>query len=103
MSLKSIELQVALPRTLEAGKLQEQLQQQGTILQEHASLSVKREEQEQRTKVLKSDLKEIRATLKDQGGNGAANYSSKKQKRIKEEETKKENHPYKGTNIDYCG
>ena len=30
MSLKSIEMQIALPRTLDAGKLHEQLQQQGS-------------------------------------------------------------------------
>ena len=29
MSLKAIEMQVALPRTLDAGKIQEQMQQRG--------------------------------------------------------------------------
>ncbi|WP_075980902.1 hypothetical protein [Bacillus massilinigeriensis] len=102
MSLKTIELQIALPRTLEAGKLQEQLQQQGTIMQEHAGQSVKKEEEKQRTTVLKSDLKEIRPTLEDEGGKNSY-HDGKRQRRKKEDHHKKENHPYKGTNIDYSG
>lgn len=102
MSLKLIELQVALPRTLEAGKLQEQIQHQGTLLQEQAAQSVKREEQKQRTTVLKADLKDVTATLKDQKGKSSY-YKPQNQKKKKDEQNKKENHPYKGTNIDYSG
>ena len=42
MSLKTIELQVALPRTFEAGKLSEQIQQRGQHANDLASIEVRK-------------------------------------------------------------
>lgn len=48
MSLKAIEMQVALPRTHDAGKLLEQMQQRGQLQHDLASESVKREEEKRK-------------------------------------------------------
>ena len=41
MSLKAIEMQVALPRTLDATKLHDQLQQRGQLINDQANEEVK--------------------------------------------------------------
>lgn len=43
MSLKAIELQVALPRTHDAGRVQEQLQQRSQITQDLATREMQKE------------------------------------------------------------
>lgn len=43
MSLKAIELQVALPRTHDAGKVQEQLHQRSQITQDLATREMQKE------------------------------------------------------------
>ncbi|MHC8521813.1 hypothetical protein ACPJHQ_11705 [Rossellomorea sp. H39__3] len=44
MTLKAIELQVALPRTFEAGKVTEQAQQLGQSINHGASLGMQKED-----------------------------------------------------------
>ena len=48
MRLKSIEMQVALPRTLDANKLHDQLQQRGQLINDQANEEVKKEVEKQR-------------------------------------------------------
>jgi hypothetical protein len=52
MSLKAIEMQIAIPRTQDAGKIQEQNQQKNLIQQDHAAHQVQKDsERKQRTVV----------------------------------------------------
>ncbi|AMM92482.1 hypothetical protein UP17_07915 [Peribacillus simplex] len=52
MSLKAIEMQFAIPRTQDAGKIQEQNQQKNLIQQDHAAHQVQKDsERKQRTVV----------------------------------------------------
>lgn len=44
MSLKAIEMQVALPRTYDAGKIQEQQDQRGQLMNNHALQATLQEE-----------------------------------------------------------
>jgi hypothetical protein len=104
MSLKSIEMQIALPRTVEVGKIQENLQQRGQNMNDMASQRTNKEEEQKRTTVIKQEQKSnvsLSQEKKEQ------NRDSKKQQNktgISEEVIeKKEFHPYKGNNIDYSG
>jgi hypothetical protein len=100
MSLKSIEMQVALPRTLDATKLHDQLQQRGQLVNDQANEETKKEVEKQRNFVVKNENL-AHTTLHNQ-----------KQKHIKDKneqpsEKKKQNnleqHPYKGIFINYSG
>jgi hypothetical protein len=102
MSLKAIEMQVALPRTLDAGKIQEQLQQRGQHMMEHANEAVKKDVENKRTSVMKSEhsaeAKLLQDGKKQNHKNQKGNFGP-----TPEEEKDKEHHPYKGTVIDYSG
>ena len=58
MSLKAIEMQIALPRTQVAGKIQEQNQQKNLIQQEHAAHHV-RNNQERKLKTVVSEEQKL--------------------------------------------
>ncbi|MCF6410594.1 hypothetical protein [Pseudalkalibacillus salsuginis] len=55
MSLKLIELQVAIPRTLDTGKMQEKFQQQSQINQSQAASTEKEKAERNRTSVEKQE------------------------------------------------
>ena len=101
MSLKSIEMQVALPRTLDATKLHDQLQQRGQLINDQANEEVKKEVEKQRNFVIKNEnLAHI--TLHKQ------KQEHKKDKNEQHSDNEKQNvkhehHPYKGNFIDYSG
>jgi hypothetical protein len=86
MSLKLIELQIALPKTQDVGKLQEQLQYQGQLAQQQLAMSIQKQDERMRHQVTKAE-------------------QSEKAKWQKERNRKKteEKHPYKGTFIDFIG
>lgn len=103
MTLKAIELQVALPRTHDAGKIQEQMQQRGQQLQDHAAQRVTKEENLKRKTVIKNEQKQEARLNKEDGSeqkNGSQNEQHSKKKSTKSEG---EPHPYKGKVIDYSG
>ncbi|KAB8138763.1 hypothetical protein F9U64_03860 [Gracilibacillus oryzae] len=103
MSWKSIEMQVALPRTQDAGKLQDLLQQQGRVTQEQLAQTLTAEELRKRQTVqeqqasgkLKNDEKEDKSL----------SHLSKSMEKSPEELTEKEviQHPYLGKKIDFSG
>ncbi|CAM3704191.1 hypothetical protein [Mesobacillus zeae] len=105
MSLKSIEMQVALPRTHEAGKIQEQIKQQSLIQQDNASQNVLKEDEKKRKTVFKQEQKG-EAKL---AGDGSCSKDERRQGQgdRRDGEEKKgpvsEHHPYKGKIIDYSG
>ena len=55
MSLKAIEMQVALPRTLDVGKIQEQMQQRSQNMIHIANDAVQHESEKKRNSVIKNE------------------------------------------------
>lgn len=102
MSLKSIEMQIALPRTQDAGKLQEQLQQRGQLQNDFASENVKKEEDKKKNSVIKQEQKDVARFHKDRHGREETE-QQQREKKEKERQKMKEMHPYKGTKVDFSG
>lgn len=105
MSLKSIEMQIALPRTMEAGKIQEQLQQRGQNVNDFAALRNQKEEEQKRTSVIKHEQKSnVKLSQDDKDKkNGSHNQQGREGMKEKIFKEMKEKHPYKGNVIDYSG
>ncbi|MGG4266851.1 hypothetical protein [Peribacillus simplex] len=105
MSLKAIEMQIALPRTQDAGKIQEQNQQKNLIQQDHAAHQVQKDlERKQRTVVGKE--RKLPAHFYEKEGNADEGQSQKninRKKSPKKTTLKNDPHPYKGNWIDYSG
>ncbi|TKC18681.1 hypothetical protein [Robertmurraya kyonggiensis] len=100
MSLKAIEMQVALPRTLDAQKLQEQMQQRGQLQTDFATDNVKKEDIKKEQTVLKQEQKDIARFQKERNQDQhSGEHGEKKEKHHQ----KKEKHPYKGTHVDFSG
>lgn len=99
MSLKLIELQVALPRTQELGKMQEQKNQHVMINQQLTSEELKLKAEHEKIKSMKMEGKgKGNITSDDQSSNGQ---SEQKNRRQKEQESEAlSTHPYKGKHID---
>lgn len=103
MSLKLIEMQVALPRTFEAGKVTEQLQQRGQVGFDQAANAMEKKRKQDRQSVNKMEQKE-KSRLKDNARGGVDQLADGQLKdRMNEEASVKEEHPYKGNSIDYNG
>jgi hypothetical protein len=100
MSLKPVELQIALPRTTDAGKIQNELLHRPVLDQQQlAGQNVKHSaELAQRTTEVEESAE---ALLRNDGGrgNGQGNHSSGQENRKKETVHDAE-HPYKGRRID---
>ena len=102
MSLKAIEMQIALPRMQDASKLQEQIQQRGQQQNDVAANSVAKEVEKNRISVTKHEQKE-QVRLKDQQRDKKGNQEGKKNRKNKESQSVKEVHPYKGNFFDFSG
>ncbi|MDF2721421.1 MAG: hypothetical protein K0Q59_1096 [Paenibacillus sp.] len=104
MSSRSVEMQIAIPRTSEIGSVQNQLMQKP--LYDQAALAAKTMQQKQRelqqsTKVDEPQSAQIRENRSDQGK------KAKKSPKTTEDDTKANHtavsyaeHPYKGRHID---
>ncbi|KIY21514.1 MULTISPECIES: hypothetical protein [Mesobacillus] len=103
MSLKAIEMQIALPRTQDAGKIQEQLQQRGQHLQEHAVKMVTKEEDLTRNTVVKNNQKQEARLNKEGSHQGDQEQKNRENHENKDDEIVQQHHPYKGKVIDYSG
>ncbi len=103
MSLKLVELQVALPRTQDLGKIQEQMQQKGQLIQDHLASAQQKEDIEKKKQVNKYDETTKNELQKDRQNSKGA-FDSKKRKKQKEQTLQAESHhPYKGNLIDIEG
>ncbi|MFZ3587895.1 hypothetical protein ACOI1C_01215 [Bacillus sp. DJP31] len=100
MSLKLLELQVALPRTIDASKIQEQMQQRGQNMQDHITTSMLKQEDRKRKQVVKNEKKEKSSLQLGMRSSSVGNLTAKKKEQIQEN---KEVHPYKGNTIDLNG
>ncbi len=101
MSLKGIELQIAIPKTFDAGKIAEQKHQQSQLNQDHANSLTERQALKNQETVLESeeycqDGCRWRTSSKNK-------VSSKIGEQQQNEEEKKTVHPYKGAFVDFTG
>ncbi|WP_240375335.1 hypothetical protein [Bacillus piscicola] len=105
MSWKAVELQVAIPRTQEVGKMQEQLQQRGQAAQDRLAFQQEREEEQERVQVTAKQQTEKNTFSKDQDSRHSDRDSQFHQRRRQEAEkdTPSPSHPYKGNTIDFTG
>jgi len=105
MSLKTVEMQVALPRTVDAGKISEQLQQRSQLANDLAAAQNQKESELKRTSVVKEERKAEAKLHREK--HEQPNHQSSKQRTIveieEEKQEKKEKHPYKGLKFDISG
>lgn len=99
MSLKPVELQIALPRTHDAGKVQNNLQQRPTLDQQQlAGQNVKHS---QEISLRSTEVDESAESALRDGGKGSSPSQSDSRKQDKQENTHDAEHPYKGHRIDF--
>lgn len=104
MSLKAIEMQVALPRTHDAGKIQEQFQQRSQISHDLASREMQKEVEKHEKSVLKNSQKDKLSLKKDDSSDfDEQNHAREEKKKNKKDPEIKHVHPYKGNAIDFSG
>jgi len=102
MSFRAIELQVALPRTQDVGKIQEQLQQRGQVTQDQlADEQKKLDELRQVSTTEETEKSKLEKERQDQ--KKREQEKREQQAREKKKEVKKEAHPYKGKFVDFSG
>ena len=98
MSLKAIELQIAIPKTFEAGKIAEQKQQQGQMAQDSANTQTQKQVLKNQETVLESD-----PYAKLDGDDKQPDEQSQQQQGKQEKEQQQTKHPFKGSFVDYSG
>ncbi|MGG1215588.1 hypothetical protein ABHM93_04115 [Micromonospora provocatoris] len=102
MSLKGVELQIALPKTFEAGKMADQAQQQTLAQQAHANEALKKEiERKQKAVNTSEGMAEI--SEEEEAGGEYIKGTRKKKKHPNEKLEKQAQHPFKGNFVDFSG
>lgn len=105
MSLKGVELQIAIPKTFEAGKIADQAHQQVLAHQAHANEALKREIQRKQTIVNVTERTD-EIDEDDDGATGGEYFGSRhdeKNKNIDKSKQKNAQHPFKGNFVDFSG
>ncbi|WP_106497600.1 hypothetical protein [Lentibacillus sp. Marseille-P4043] len=101
MGWKSIEMQVALPRTQDAGKLQDQMTRQNQHSQESLIANQLKQDEQKRKRVNEFAETDKVKVKKDQ------DHSNQTSQDQQQEEQKQEDqfidHPYLGNKIDFSG
>ncbi|WP_286883712.1 hypothetical protein [Aneurinibacillus sp. UBA3580] len=104
MTLRALELQIAIPRMQDVGKIQEHLQERPQ--QEQAGLALEQEQKDEvnRTRIAKTEeATKNHINQGDKGSSGEQGMSSRKQKKKNyafSESEKPNLHPYKGHSLD---
>ncbi len=101
MSLKAIELQVALPRTVDAGRVQEQLTQKSNLDQQQLAMMSQSEQEHNRirsTPLIPTN--EPLAIHQHNERDTPAKKNRLQHKKNEEDEKNEAKHPYKGKHID---
>ncbi|MFT4413589.1 hypothetical protein ACLM5H_06995 [Fredinandcohnia humi] len=101
MSLKLVELQVAIPRTQDFGKLSEQMTMRGQHMQDYISSQLDKEEKKKRIQVNSKNESENVNIQKEAPSNPSLRLIQKEQNDGDIERT--ERHPFKGNFIDIVG
>lgn len=100
LSLKSIELQVALPRSQDAGKLQDQMSREGQRFQESLAQSQLKKDVKKR-KTVNEFEKMTKSKIEDEEFKEKQRSSPKEKEEAELEEVI--DHPYLGNKIDFSG
>ena len=101
MSLKGVELQIAIPKTFEAGKMVDQAQQQVLAQQANANEALKKEiERKHKIVNTSEDMDEI---SEEEAGVEYIQGTHKKKKKSDEKPEKRAQHPFKGNFVDFSG
>ena len=103
MSLKGVELQIAIPKTFDAGKIADQHQQNTINQQYHANEHLKLEIERKKLSVNESE--EMDSISEDEDERRAASEHSHNQqkKKNKQQLEQKAQHPFKGNFFDFSG
>lgn len=102
MSFKSIEMQIAIPRTTDASRMQDQMMKQGQQFQDTLTQKQLREDMIRRQTVNETDEIEKGAIRdEDEANNPDNNEQDEADKH--QEKNKSIDHPYLGTKIDFSG
>lgn len=94
-------MQIALPRTHDAGKVQEQLNQRSQLAQDQLAHSLQKEVDIKRTQVEKNSDSEKLHLNKENSEQQQSNHNGKNKKQKQQDENS--DHPYKGKKIDLLG
>lgn len=101
MSLKSIELQIALPKTFEAGKIADNAQQYINGNQSMAQMATEKQMLKNRLTVLESeDTSQVGDEHSDRQKESNEAHSKKEKHQSKEHSAQ---HPFKGNFFDFSG
>lgn len=104
MSLKGVELQIAIPKTFEAGKIADQAHQQVLANQAHANEALKKDIERKQTAVnITERTDEITDDNESEGQYTNQDNNPKKKKNNAQNELKKAYHPFKGNFVDFSG
>ncbi len=107
MSLKAIEMQVAIPRTQNVGKIQDQLQQRGQVSQANIASEQNKTDEKKRKQVLETtESEKKRLNNDDERREHSQSQTNKEEKQGMEDSPLEETyaiHPYKGNHIDFSG
>lgn len=98
MSLKSVELQIAIPRTNDLGKLQEEQNQRPAVQLHQDSEEQRAKLDRERMQSMKLEHKKGAQIGDDEQSTGQQQHSQKKKQ--KKSSPSQSEHPYKGKHID---
>lgn len=101
MSLKGVELQIAIPKTFEAGRMVDQAQQQALAQQANANEALKKE-LERKQKIVNTSEGMDEISEEEEAGVEYI-HGTRKKKNNGEKPEKEAQHPFKGNFVDFSG
>lgn len=103
MSLKGVELQIAIPKTFDAGKIADQHQQNTINQQLNANEALKREIERKQFSVNESEEMDAISDDEENSQPGQEQSNRKNNKENKQQLEQKAQHPFKGNLFDFSG
>jgi hypothetical protein len=103
VSLKGVELQIAIPKTFDAGKMADQHQQNTINQQYNANEALKREIERKQFAVNESDHMDAISEDEEKGQSADSHSSTQQKKKKKQQLEQKAQHPFKGNFFDFSG
>lgn len=101
MSLKAIEMQIAIPRTIDVSKMQSEFQDRPQVINAQVSLAVRKETERNRKTVIQND--ELYHTEWKTGSNTSQSQELSISDEVENKCDELSYHPFKGHFIDYQG
>jgi len=101
MSLKGVELQIAIPKTFDAGKAADHQNQNVIQQQLHANEELKKEIE--RKQMMVNDTDKMDAITDEEEQQSNQHQQSESEKKKQQEKNKSAKHPFKGNFIDFSG